>query len=316
MPKVSVIIPIYGVEKYIERCARSLFEQTLDDIEFIFVDDCTPDGSIAVLEKVIENYPNRSEQIRILHHEANEGLPIARQTGLRAARGEYIAHCDSDDWVDLDLYEKVYNMAVENSSDVVAFDCKYTDGVNILHETSGGHLTDVKDCINAMMHRKMWWSLCNKIIKHELYVHNDINYPKDGMGEDMCLSLQLMYYCKRISYCHKAYYYYYQNPCSIIQTQTEDKCVTKFNQICRNVDLINQFYCRKGIKEKFSKGINYLEYNAKFPLVPALSDANCRKLWKNKYKGCERNVLFDSDALTKERVRALLIILGLYPSAF
>ena len=81
MPKLSVVIPVYGVEKYIERCARSLFEQTLDDIEYIFVNDCTKDGSIDILNAVINDYPARKEQVRIVHHEKNKGLPFARQSG-------------------------------------------------------------------------------------------------------------------------------------------------------------------------------------------------------------------------------------------
>ena len=112
MPKVSVIVPIYEVEKYIERCVRSLFEQTLDDIEYIFVDDCTKDNSITVLERVIKDYPNRKSQITILHHETNKGLPQARKTGLLSARGDYIAHCDSDDWVDHKLFALMYEKAV------------------------------------------------------------------------------------------------------------------------------------------------------------------------------------------------------------
>ena len=96
-PKVSIIVPIYGVEHFIERCARSLFEQTLDGIEFIFVNDSTPDNSISILLRVLEDYPNRQNQVRIVQHEVNKGLPFARQTGIRLAKGEYIAHCDSDD---------------------------------------------------------------------------------------------------------------------------------------------------------------------------------------------------------------------------
>lgn len=108
MPKVSVIIPVYGVEKYIERCARSLFEQTLEDMEFIFVDDSTRDNSIDILLEVINEYPQRKNQIKILTHEVNKGLPAARQTGIKAAKGDYIAHCDSDDWVTPNAYQEMY----------------------------------------------------------------------------------------------------------------------------------------------------------------------------------------------------------------
>ena len=83
MPKVSVIIPIYGVEKYIERCARSLFEQTLDDIEFVFVNDCTQDKSMEVLQTIIDKYPNRKGQVRIVHHEVNKGKGRALKTAFQ-----------------------------------------------------------------------------------------------------------------------------------------------------------------------------------------------------------------------------------------
>ena len=100
MPKVSVIVPIYKVEPFIERCARSLFEQTLDDIEYIFVNDCTPDKSMEVLSRVLEDYPGRKEQVRIITMPVNSGLPKVRRAGLEVASGDYIIHCDSDDWVD------------------------------------------------------------------------------------------------------------------------------------------------------------------------------------------------------------------------
>ena len=103
MPKVSVIVPVYGVERYMERCARSLFEQTLDDIEFIFVDDCSPDRSLDILNEVLEEYVDRQLQTQIVRLDQNGGLPNARKVGLRLATGNYIIHCDSDVWVERDM---------------------------------------------------------------------------------------------------------------------------------------------------------------------------------------------------------------------
>ena len=121
--KVSVIIPIYGVEQYIERCARSLFGQTMrSDIEFIFVNDCTPDRSIEILLNTLKDYPERTEQVAILTHTANKGLAATRKTGVRAARGEYIIHCDSDDWVEPDICQTMYEEAKRTDSDIVVCD--------------------------------------------------------------------------------------------------------------------------------------------------------------------------------------------------
>ncbi|MDE6582169.1 MAG: glycosyltransferase [Duncaniella sp.] len=88
---LSVLIPVYGVEKYMARCAESLFNQSIGEgIEYIFVDDRSPDGSVAVLETVVARYPGRKEQVTVVHHEKNQGLAGARLTGLKHARGKYI----------------------------------------------------------------------------------------------------------------------------------------------------------------------------------------------------------------------------------
>ena len=116
---VSIIVPIYNVEKYIERCIRSLFEQTMDDVEYIFVDDCTPDQSMAILRHLMEEYEFRNLNIKIISHEHNKGLPSARNTGLAAATGDYIFHCDSDDWMEKDAMEKMYQAAQANQADIV-----------------------------------------------------------------------------------------------------------------------------------------------------------------------------------------------------
>ena len=97
--KVSVIIPIFGVERFIRKCAETLMEQTLQEVEYIFVNDATPDGSISVLKEVIAYYPQRLTHVRIIEHKVNKGLPAARNTGLSYATGEYVFHCDSDDYL-------------------------------------------------------------------------------------------------------------------------------------------------------------------------------------------------------------------------
>ena len=107
MPKISVIVPIYNVSAYIERCARSLWEQTLDDIEYIFINDCTPDNSMEILEKVLKDYPQRKSQTRIFKMPTNSRQAAVRRHGIKLAAGEYIIHCDADDWVDTNLYEKM-----------------------------------------------------------------------------------------------------------------------------------------------------------------------------------------------------------------
>ena len=111
MPKLSVIIPMYGVEKYIGRCAESLFAQTLEDVEFIFIDDCTPDRSVEILQEVIDrNQPRFAGMnwiVRIEHMPTNGGQAAVRRHGVEVATGDYLIHCDSDDWVEPDAYKRM-----------------------------------------------------------------------------------------------------------------------------------------------------------------------------------------------------------------
>lgn len=257
MPKVSVIIPVYGVEKYIERCARSLFEQTLDDIEYIFVDDSTPDNSISILRKVLSEYPNREKQVKILRHEKNKGLAQARQTGLKIASGEYIAHCDSDDWVDVHMYEEMYNKAIEEDADVVVCDFCSTDCEN--EQYSKGLISKERE--NVIVDVLLWriaGCLWNKLVRRKEYTDHDLNYPTHNMGEDAALIVQILWNAKRISYLPKPLYYYYTNPTSITKDVTDEKIRKRFLQATANVEIIEQFLVDKAtgkIKDALTKYI-------------------------------------------------------------
>ena len=119
--KISVCIPVYGVEKYIERCARSLFEQTLlEDVEFIFVNDCTPDNSINILRSILTEYPHRISQTHIIEHAVNKGLSAARNSAVEAAKGKYVYHIDSDDFIEPQTLEALLQTAEMQNADIVA----------------------------------------------------------------------------------------------------------------------------------------------------------------------------------------------------
>ena len=120
--KVSILVPIYNVSTYIEKCANSLFSQTFTDIEYIFVNDATPDDSIEKLQKVIEKYPNRKENITIIQHAENRGLAVARNTAKYAANGDYVLVVDSDDYIEEQMVEILYKKAITDNADIVISD--------------------------------------------------------------------------------------------------------------------------------------------------------------------------------------------------
>ncbi len=121
-PAVSILVPVCNVSDYIERCAHSLFQQTFYDIEYVFVNDCTPDDSIEKLQKIIEQYPNRKPFVKIIHHDKNRGVAAARNTAIDNSSGKYLQHIDSDDWVELDMIETLYNKAETEQADIVVSD--------------------------------------------------------------------------------------------------------------------------------------------------------------------------------------------------
>lgn len=257
MPKVSVIIPVYGVEKYIERCARSLFEQTLDDIEYLFIDDCTPDKSVEILKRVLEEYPHRKSQVVIHRMEQNSGQAKVREWGMRNARGEYVIHCDSDDWVDVHMYEEMYNKAIEEYADVVVCDFCSTDCEN--EQYSKGLISKERE--NVIVDVLLWriaGCLWNKLVRRKEYTDHDLNYPTHNMGEDTALIVQILWNAKRISYLPKPLYYYYTNPTSITKDVTDEKIRKRFLQATANVEIIEQFLVDKAtgkIKDALTKYI-------------------------------------------------------------
>lgn len=308
MPKVSVVVPIYNVEKYIERCVRSLFEQTISDIEYIFVDDCTPDNSISILNNVLKDYPNRENQVKIVHHPQNKGLPMARQTGIEKSTGDYIIQCDSDDWVDVNMYEDMYNEAIKSQADVVICGYKVTNGVKSVPYVKC-RSTDVNSFIKNCLLQKESASLWSKLFKRELF-RNNIVYPKCGMGEDIALCIQLIYYSKKLSFIPKAYYYYYSNQYSISKNQSEECVVSRFEQIYDNVTLLECFFKRVKIKKEIRIAFDCFKHIQRNLLTPLLTQKKYYKLWRNAFCGINNKVLFIPLGF-REKMYFLLRLIGI-----
>lgn len=166
---VSVIIPVYNVGKFIERCVRSLMEQTMDNVEYIFVDDASPDNSIQILQEVLADYPKRRDNVRILTHAENKGLPAARNTGLAVAQGKYIFHCDSDDFVEPDMLEQLYGKAIECDADIVWCDWYLTFENSERYMKQPAYGTPL-EALKAMLSGAMKYNVWNKLIRRSLYV--------------------------------------------------------------------------------------------------------------------------------------------------
>lgn len=209
-PKVSVVIPVYGVEKYIERCARSLFEQTMQEgIEYVFIDDCSPDRSIEILEEVLKEYPHREPQVKIIRHSENQGSGGTRKTGVENATGEYIIHCDSDDWVEPNMYLLLYQKAVDANADIVVCDY-YTNKEDKQTRIKQCVSTNRSEFINQIIRGDIHNSVWNKLINRCIYAKIPIWTIGLDYWEDVSVLSRMAYYAQNIAYISQSLYHYWQ----------------------------------------------------------------------------------------------------------
>lgn len=256
-PLVSVIIPIYGVEKYIERCARSVFEQTYENLEIIFVNDCTPDNSIEILNNVIEEYSNRKSQIQIINHEHNKGLAGARLTGLKASSGYYIQNIDSDDYLDKNMIDNMVALAENEMADITVCDFLYIYPKHTKHLHVNPSLNPhvlLQHVLTGEVHS----SVCNKLIKRSLYFDNNI-FPIEGlnMREDLSVMFRLLYFAKKIAYIPKPFYcYILANPNSYT---TAKMSLTHQKNAFELIRLIRSFFDNNSITEEFQQTFRFFK---------------------------------------------------------
>lgn len=313
-PKVSVIIPVYNVEPYIERCARSLFEQTLEEIEYIFVNDCTPDASMRILQNVLEDYAQRKNQIIIINQPYNMGAAKAREDGIKAAQGEYIIHCDSDDWVDKDMYRTMYEKAITEKLDyVLCHSIYYSDG-QAHRKVTDPISEDKMKFIADMLYCSTTVSLWNRLVKREIYNTPEFLFPTNHMMEDKAYAVQIAYYSGRYGYVDGSYYYYYQNPNSVCGNTSETALVNNFKQATANIQIVEEFLHSKGIYHHLKSGLEHSQFVVMGFLVPMLKNNNrYRKLWMNTFPQVIRSLWFSKHISLPLKMISFMIVLGIYP---
>ena len=232
--KLSVCIPVYNVAPYVEKCARSLFGQTYADLELIFVDDATPDDSLSVVERVLAEFPARRAQTKILRHERNRGLVAARKTAMNAATGELLAHCDSDDWLDLDFYEKLVSRLVETGADVVLSSTRRY----LAERTLVSECPDRIDLSGVEAMRRMdelpgLNAMMPKVMRRACVDLGAIEYPDSlAIAEDYCFMMQVLPRCRRVTSVRDAFYHYRVNANSMTRSRNLRRLVDHHVRVC------------------------------------------------------------------------------------
>lgn len=234
--KISVIVPVYNMESYIERCLKSLVNQTLSDIEIIVVDDGSTDRSEIIIKQMQKVYKN----IVYLKKE-NGGQATARNMALKIAQGEYIGFVDSDDWIDLDMYENMYLLASEKKYDIVI--CNTVDeyrGYQVFHRQSD--VGKFRKC----------GSVCNKIFRRELI--GIVEFPVGLWYEDLCFGVKMLMKTEKIGYVEGHYYHAFNREGS---TMNNDNSIKNLDMLTVMKDIVSYAH-KEELYEKFSYDIEYM----------------------------------------------------------
>ena len=244
MLKVSIIVPVYNVEKYLDNCLSSLVNQTLDDIEIIVINDGPTDRS----SKIIEKYAKKSDKIKV-YNKKNGGVSDARNYGLKKASGEYIGFVDSDDYVSKDMYEKMYCKAKESDFDVVVCDLNYVFEDGSIKRVSSHINKDTTNIKKTLIN--MYPCVWNKIYKLSL-LKNKLEFQKGVWFEDVDFLYKLFPYVKTIGVIKEPFNQYVQRSGSI--TKTFDH---RLYDYVKNFNNLIVFYQERDFYKKYFKELEY-----------------------------------------------------------
>lgn len=263
MKKVSVIIPMYNVEKVMDRSVQSLFSQTLTDFEVVFVDDCSSDNTGEELRHIISGYNRTDIDLKIIRHEQNKGVAAARNTGLDNASGEYVYYLDSDDYFDSDTLELLYGRAKDADADIVGCDWLLSFENNARHMVQPEVKTG-SEAFEKMCNGVMRWNLWLFMVRRSLYEDNGFRFiPQVNMGEDMMVMMKILLNAGTVSMIHRPLYHY---------IQTNSNAMTKNfaayrGQVSENVAEVERYVTQRGESEHFARLLNQLKLNLKLPLI-------------------------------------------------
>ena len=272
--KVSVLVPFYNVEKYVGRCVESLFSQTYSNIEYVFVNDCTPDNSMDIINEYIDKFNVRNKCV-IINHEVNTGISASRNDCLDNATGDYILFIDSDDYIDKDMVELLVKAAIENNADISG--CGYIEeykdrSVEMPQRYTNNHV-EMMRAITLLTIKGVMWKL---LIRRSVVEENQVRFiPDNTMVDDYLFCCQVFFYAKSFASVDKCMYHYIQyNPNNYSKTR-EFNITSQAKAIVKT----EEFYKENGVYELVKDELLQRKFISKLPL---LLNKNCYnvKLWR------------------------------------
>lgn len=266
IPKVSVIVPVYNTEKYLKRCLDSIINQTLRDIEVIIIDD----GSTDLSGEICDDYAQKDSRLNVIH-QTNRGLGLTRNVGLVLAKGEYVGFVDSDDFISKDMYEKLYNQAIDNNADVSYCLCKrFTNDLGIDNFNEKNSTTkiwaDKEEIRKYMLDRiglppsckedsfygaSVWLGIfSNNLLRN---INAKFESERNWISEDTLFNIDVIPWCRKIVHNDEKLYYYRVNFESLTMIYNEDrfkKNIELYHEMKRR---LNNFYSDEEMFDSMSR---------------------------------------------------------------
>lgn len=304
-PLISVIIPFYKVVPFVERCTRSLLEQTLEEVEFIFVDDASPDESRSIIERVASEY---SRHVRILTHTQNQGLPAARNTGLAEAKGDFIYHCDSDDYLEPTMLEELYRTAVEQEADIVYCDFYLDFGTSQRVMANPTYTDPVQMVKEGFLAGLMKYNVWNKLVKRSLYEKSNLQFPSGhAMGEDMTM-IALATHATRTAHVAKPLYHYVKLNSNAYSNTFSQR---HLDDICFNADRTLALLQDWNVPDK-ERYLFFFKLNIKLPFLFS-NERSQYRLWRKWYPEANRYISQNIHQPHRTRLVQQWAAAGLFP---
>ena len=258
--KVSILIPVYKAEKYIAECLRSLFMQTYENIEYVFVNDASPDSSIDIVRRVAKEYPQRLPNVIIVENECNRGVAYTRNVLMEKATGDYIYFVDSDDFIEPDTIATLAATAQKEDADIVRCDYfKYIDGKS--EPVVRQPIEEGEDLLAHCLSNKYGMeSLCFLFIRRSVITQHRLSFPEGINGcEDFLMTVRLFYHANEVVDTHRPLYYYRLDNTQSITHQTQ----TFRTHSVQAVQEIVSFLKDKGVYERYLPQVLLLMFTSK-----------------------------------------------------
>ncbi len=249
-PKVSVVVPVYGVEKYLRKCLDSLVSQTYQNLEILVVNDGSPDRCQEIIDDFTYRFPNKVIGLK----KENGGLSDARNFGLNHASGEYLGFIDSDDYVESTMIEKMVQSAVDNNSDLVICDLEYVweDGSREAQHMSGIHFFKDEPLKNCLFLSPLFaW---NKLYRKEFFIASGLTYPKGLWYEDIPVTVPLFAMAEKVSYVNEVFIHYLQRKSSIMGSGYDPRMFHIFTEL----ESVYKTFEDKNLLDKYHDELEYL----------------------------------------------------------